>query len=56
MSLALRGSGQISEANRHQQQAVTLLEEIRNESKSDALYKRKDLEPIALAAARHPSN
>ena len=56
MSLALRGSGDTSEAIHHQPEAVRLLEQMHNESKSDALYKRKDLEPIAQAAGRLPSN
>ena len=47
LALALRGSGDKSEAATHLQQASQLLGEMQRESRSDALLKRGDLRPIA---------
>ena len=55
LAIALRGSGNNAEAASHFQQAAQLLEEMHQESRSDALLKREDLRPIVEEAARKTS-
>jgi len=52
LAVALRGSGSKSDAATHFQQAAQLLEEMHQESHSDALLKREDLRSISQEAAR----
>ncbi len=52
LSQALRMKGNTSEANRHLQQATQLVEEMRQESKSDSLLQRADLKPIMEQASK----
>jgi tetratricopeptide (TPR) repeat protein len=49
LGVALRATGNQAEASRRFQEASKLLEEMHQESKSDALLKRVDLKPIAEA-------
>jgi tetratricopeptide (TPR) repeat protein len=46
LSEALRKKGGVAEANRHLQQAAHLVEEMRQESRTDALLQRADLKVI----------
>jgi hypothetical protein len=46
LSQALRKNGSKAEADRHLQQAAQLVEEMRQESKSESLLQRADLKPI----------
>ena len=52
LSQALRKNGKQSDADRHLQQAAQLVEEMRQESKSDALLQRSDLKPIVEEAKK----
>lgn len=49
---ALRKNGSDTDADRHLQQAAQLVEEMRQESKSDSLLQRADLRPIVEAAKK----
>jgi len=46
LAQALRKKGAAAEADRHLQQAAQIIEEMRQESKTDALLQRADLKPI----------
>jgi hypothetical protein len=52
LSQALRKNGKQSDADRHLQQAAQLVEEMRQESKSDSLLQRADLKPIVEEAKK----
>lgn len=52
LSQALRKNGKQPDADRHLQQAAQLLEEMRQESKSDSLLQRADLKPIVEEAKK----
>ncbi len=52
LSQALRKNGSKSDADRHLQQAAQLVEEMRQESKSDSLLQRADLKLIVEAARK----
>jgi len=52
LSQALRKSGNNAEADRHLRQAAQLVDEMRQESKSDSLLQRADLKPIVEEAKK----
>jgi tetratricopeptide (TPR) repeat protein len=52
LSQALLKNGKQSDADRHLQQAAQLVEEMRQESKSDSLLQRADLKPIVEEAKK----
>ena len=52
LSQALRKRGDTADADRHLQQAAQLVEEMRQESKSDSLLQRADLKPIVEEAKK----
>ena len=52
LSQALRKKGNISDADRHLQQAGQYVEQMRQESQSDALLQRADLKPIVKEAGK----
>jgi eukaryotic-like serine/threonine-protein kinase len=52
LSQTLRKRGNTADADRHLQQAAQLVEEMRQESKSDSLLQRADLKPIVEEAKK----
>src|SRR6266478_3917673 len=52
LSQTLRKRGDTADADRHLQQAAQLVEEMRQESKSDSLLQRADLKPIVEEAKK----
>lgn len=52
LSRALRKRGQTADADRHLQQAAQLVEQMRQESRTDALLQRADLKPIVAESHR----
>src|SRR6266478_1336156 len=52
LSQALRKSGKNSEADNHLKQAAQLIEQMRQESQSDALLERADLKPIVKESGK----